>query len=1252
MGALDNVADILPLSDTQLGMLFETIKHKAPPGTYVAIVSADIDGALEPDALKAAIVAAVQARDAFRACFIWKEVAQPLQVIRQNIDLPFNVVDLTDQTAAGFKAKCSALAEAERARAFDLTAAPLMRVTLLRQNPTRHHLIWAMHHMISDGWSTGVVMQDLAIHLAGGTVPQPAQFKDYLVWQKARDKSAERSFWAQYLSGLGGPTSINLRIGESDGPQMHRRCHTDGPNLHGLRAYARAQRVTLTTLLTSAWALVLRRYSASDDVIFGQTYAGRPADIAGIERAAGAFITTLPIRLHVDPATTWETYLSRAEADARHLRSHQFSALSDVRDAAPLGRETQLFETLFVIEDTPNGGAQTGPIRFTNMRATDASTFPLAVLVTPRDRLHFEAIYDPNALTLPIVGEMLSDFNKLLETVTGGLGTIADLTTASWSTAVAAPAIAEFEPVHETILAHAQSNPAADAVMSQDSGRLNYAALERASADIAARLQAAGIGKGDVVPIALERGADVVVAMLAILRTGAAYTPLDLDYPPARLAHILQAIAPRAIITTIIASARLPASQAKLFYLDEPDGPAPALTSVSIEPGDLAYVIFTSGSSGGPKGVMISHGNLCYATAARADAYPQPPSSFLLLSSFAFDSSVAGIYWTLAHGGLLVVSAPRLEQDLAALKQQIVDTKTSHFLCLPALYQTILPTLIFEQITNLSVVIVAGEAVPPALVAAHKNQLPHVRLFNEYGPTEATVWCAAADITDHNPNLDTPIGTPPNGTSLSICDPDGCPLPNGASGEIVVRGPGVALGYWQDKPGLAQGHYKTGDMGYVNADGQVVFQGRTDAQVKIRGHRIELSEVEGALSQVTGADTVVLVKQNALCGFVVGAVDPALARRQLAKYLPGYMIPASIIMVDTVPHLPNGKIDTSALLSLQPAVSVPRAPPQSFAEKTLAGIWAELLGHTDISRNDNFFELGGDSLKTIALGLKAEEAGLGLAPHEVFEYPVLADLAAHIHDLAETSISTSGDNTIVLTHETGDKPLFFMVHGSLKMHSYLNRALGSARPLAFLFSHYIAGEISTSDRIEDLATNAVTRLKVLKPTGPYHLGGFSLGAIIALEMAHQLRISGETVSTLFLLDPSYALRKPKGTTAEDSVDHLRRFAHYAAGQVLMTYYKTARSINDDAGKARRAYIGNAYRKLLSQYQPPIYPGPVDVAMTRGTVDKLAEAGWLSAALPQMQAQTLAYEHLDLQRNPDALLAWTSALAVVLNADET
>ncbi len=1270
MGKMDNVSDILPLSPVQEGMLFETAAGAAPPGTYVAAMTITFNGPLDPETFKSAAQMAISERDALRAAFIFEGVRQPVQLIHEKIELPFEILDWSQNTA--FEADLARLITQERTKGFDLKKAPLMRGILIKRTQTRHYFIWIAHHLVSDGWSTGILINDILAFYHGADLTSPqskgASFKHYLAWLKSRDNTTDTAFWTDYLAGVKNATTIAYR--PPNGPcsdQMHRIISRDLPDdlMKDLKATARVQRVTSATLLSTVWALVLRRYSCENDVVFGQTNSGRPTAIKGIETAVGAFINTLPVRLEIDANETASALLARAEADAIKRRSHEQASLRDVLECSEVSRGRQIFETLFVFEDFPQHNSPKSDISLGSIARFNSTPHPLTLLIFPETPWRMDMIFDPALLDEAVVAQMIDDYQSLLTNLVDATDTpINELADLSWGAPVPAPsAPPAFRSILDDISHWATTTPNAKALNDQNT-TTSYAALDAASNAIAATLQSKGIGKGDIVPIALERSADVVTAMLGILKTGACYTPLDLSYPSERLAQTIKACTPKLIVTSTGAASKLPESTTERLPIDALSTPQ-EFHPVDIQPDDLAYIIFTSGSSGTPKGVKISHGNLAYSTQTRDTTYPAPPTAFLLLSSFAFDSSVVGIYWTLTKGGKLVVSPPKAEQDIKALAETIRDESISHLLCLPSLYDALLKAAPKSHLASLTTTIVAGEALLPATLTTHQAILPNTALFNEYGPTETTVWCAAADLSETS---EITIGTPPKGTSLTISDPDGNPLPTGMTGEITISGPGVAKGYLHTPEATAKAFpnntYKTGDLGYKRVDGHTIFMGRKDAQIKIRGHRIELEDVQTNIAKILNTPDLAVLARPSESSHQLACIlsadpenfDAKTTKAAIAAKLPAHMVPTRLIAIKTLPRLPNGKIDTTALnrlIDTQEATNPEQPQAATYTETQLTALWSDILATQNISPKSDFFDLGGDSLKTVALSLKAEEKGLNIAPYELFEYPILRDLAAHLHTRAEALSHTIPDANLAHANDSGEKPIFFMIHGSLKMYSYLSAALGKDRPLGFLFSHFFSGEIHPNDRIESLTDEAMTRLKSLKPNGPYHLGGYSLGGIIALELAHRLREMGETVDTLFLLDPSYDVRTPKGSTPDKAKTTRHCLMENIKGRALMTLANLTRQLpGTDKNRARMTHVGNAYRRILTYYRPPVYEGQTVIMTTPAKDGTKASTHWQHLALPNASRQDLPFDHFDLQRDPDALMAWTSKLCAILNSSET
>ena len=673
-------------------------------------------------------------------------------------------------------------------------------------------------------------------------------------------------------------------------------------------------------------------------------------------------------------------------------------------------------------------------------------------------------------------------------------------------------------------------------------GVLSYTALDHLATRLAQVLLARGVAPGRPgrrVAHFLPRDTDAVVAMLAIFKAGATYVPIAPGDPASRIAHVLDDCGADLILTRRDQAAHLPApwrEGARVLFTDDPPAPAPASPWPDIHPEHEAYLIYTSGSTGAPKGVPITHAGALHSLAARVAYYPHPVRHFLLLSSLAFDSSIAGLFWTLAQGGCLHLCTEAEQRDPGRLAAIIRDRGISHLLALPSLYQALLQILATQRTTPtaLTTAIVAGETCPRALVQAHHHTLPGARLYNEYGPTEAAVWstvAAPAPAPDHQP---VPIGRPIPHARAYLLDAHQQPVARGITGELYLGGPGLSPGYLRqpqltaDKFVHIAGErlYRTGDHAYRDEHGDLVFLGRADAQVKIRGHRVELGEIEAALRRVTGAAQVAVLAapdshgQLALRGFVESPhpMDPGAVRAELASHLPAYMIPADLQRLPALPRLANGKLDRSTLLALQPRrARAPYAAPRGHTERTLAVLWEDLLGSKHVGRHDDFFALGGHSLLAVRLVHRIQAALHARIPvSTIIERSTLAALAARIE---------SGAPPSPLIHlRPGDHaraPLFCLHRPSGDVHHYLpliehlpaeQPALGVPLP---------AGRDSDNTTLAALASAYLAIIREAQPHGPYHLCGWSMGGLLALELCHQLEQRGERVAFLALLDTTF-----------------------------------------------------------------------------------------------------------------------------------
>jgi amino acid adenylation domain-containing protein len=1217
---LENVEDVLPLSPTQAGMLYHSVS--APrSGVYVEQISCLIDGSLDVGEFKAAWQDVLARHTALRMAFLWDGLDAPLQVVRQHAAPAWKVEDWSGYSETLKKVALDAWLAEDRRTGLDLTQAPLMHMLLIRLGDRRHRFVWTCHHLLADGWSTAIVLHEVfhcyAARRSGEpcTLPQPRQYRDYIAWLKTQQATESAPFWAGYLRDFTARTSLRTpRVaGTCNQAPFHRtlESHLDDSLTSSLNAAARSLRVTLNTLMLGAWALLLQRYSGEDDVVFGTTVAGRPAELPNIESCIGLFINTLPLRVQLQQQQLLGEWLAALQQNLLRLRQHEHTPLAKIQEWSDMAAAEALFETLLVFENYPprdQEEAQRPEVRVGDLEYREQSNYPLAILVVPGDRLRLLLVFDPARYDEVNAARVLAHFQNLLAALPSHLdrqlGEVSMLAAAErrqllleWNDTAAR--LADGITLLDLVGSHVTSDPGSIALVCGEE-RLTYAELWNRADLLAVRLQQAGVGPGTVVAIHLERGTALVTAIMAILKAGGCYLPLDPDYPPERLAYMVRDSGAQVLVCSgKMSRPELAARPMTEIFIEEITATPPQRHAIppvlpAVDDQQPAYLIYTSGSSGEPKGVMITHRNLLSSTLARRTYYQQDPGVFLLLSSAAFDSSVAGIFWTLSSGGVLVLAEQHLEQDIQQLARSILRHGVTHTLCLPSLYAAILGYADSAMLQTLRTVILAGEPLPPSLLQQHRQRTTDTALHNEYGPTEATVWCCAYDTDAHDVNVPIPIGRPVANTRIYILDRHAHPVAVGTPGEIHIAGEGVAGGYLNKPDATAQKFislklggrverlYKSGDLGRYREDGNIEFLGRVDRQIKLRGYRIEPAEIEAALlMHAAVAEAVVLLATPAgqqgaipaasrLAAFVTAA-GPALGkpavettdalRRHLRGHLPVYMIPADFHLLEEMPLLPNGKVDVRALLDLRlerPDAFAAAVAPRNDRERLLAAIWREVLQLESVGVHDNFFELGGDSILSIHAASKINQQGFALSPNDLFNFPTIAQLDARIGSTEvverQPPEPPPGDATAALEmHAAAGESAepaaarlpFIMVHAGKMMVSALRSHLSIDRPVYVLTAtkHWEQADLERHTSVEEFAGENLAELRSLQPAGPYLLGGYSMGVPIALEMAYRLHLAGETVELLFLLDPPLRATDADGNAVSTSMRKATREEH-------------------------------------------------------------------------------------------------------------
>ncbi len=1238
MALPEGLSDILPLSPAQTGMLFHILESETARSRYVAVVSQVLIGPLDAARLQRAFNATTNAHDAFRASFLWQKIKKPVQAIRTEVDVPWTNLDWSSIPKSVQDEKLAELTQAEQSRRFDLSKAPLMYVHLVKLADDKHQLVWTIQHLISDGWSTANAMDEVFKRYDGAETGGPsASFRDYLTWLKRNEKPESEVFWREHLKGLSRPTLVDLakptdnRVGEAQIRRMLSKSTSSKVSI-----FAKELEITEATLLSSIWALVLRQITRSDDVIFGLTSAGRPVDMPGIATAIGAFVNTLPLRMQIDRHQTLKSLLKDAARHHHTRKDHELTPLGKVQAQSECPADTPLFDTLFVHQGVPEAQKTYGTITLGDLDIVQTSNYALALLARPGAGLQLELCYDTAKIADHAAEGVLAAFVATLErSIQNPDVKIADLNQSPPALAATA-----YEDVVERFLHHAKTTPDAPAI-TDETGTFSYAELMAKAVGIASQLR---IASDTIVPVALPRGAESIAAFLGIQMAGGAYVPLDLSYPESRTAQILKAIDPTVIVSTPQIFDTLPSTGSQLI--------SPATSHASYAPiqGELSYVIFTSGSQGVPKGVEITRAGLAFSTGVREKVFQSPPKAFLLLSSLAFDSSVVGIYWTLAEGGHLVIAPERAEQDADGIGRRIKDYVVTHTLCLPGLYQALLHNVTPNDLSTLQTVLVAGEAMPHGLATLHRETVPNARLFNEYGPTEGTVWCSAQDVTQHDTSAPAPIGTPPTGLSLRLIDTDGAPVGAGMIGELQISGPTIARGYLNDPiqtkerfgthNGTKVRYFNTGDLALKDHNGAFIFLGRDDDQVKIRGHRVELGDVLAAAQTAAPGKRMSVVAPHigatrrlvlAIEGPVYGPGGTNLMT-QLNRLLPSHLVPTDVRFLDQLPRLPNGKTDTSKLeemVAVSPVLSKTDPELTTDLASQLKDIWISVLGRDDIGANDNFFDIGGDSLSSITVFARAQELGLKISPTDLFDHPTLAELEAHLTRTMTEDIDHQGAAEFRTANTSGTQPALLLLHANMGVFRNVVNGLGDDYPTALLFSHHFMGlEPPTDTTVEALAADAITKLRGLRQEGPYMICGYSAGACIAQEVALQLQSTGDEVKILTLIDPPYGL-KPH--------DKDSGFGERLRQQAKAAYQSIAPILTKDKDAARRTKVDKSYSAALSDYRIRPYGGATQVILTPDN-PAMESGAPLAQSLQDPQIDRIETDHEALLSDPANALA--------------
>ncbi|QLH25738.1 amino acid adenylation domain-containing protein [Streptomyces sp. Rer75] len=1043
VAAADREGEALPLAPLAQGLLFHSQYDQGEDGSadpYLVQFVFELTGELDATALREALRALVRRHPNLAAGFRPDAVGRPVQTVPDHIDVPWR------EERVASPAEEAAFLDRDRRVRFDLARPPALRATLLRAVGRRHVFVLTAHHILLDGWSWPIAVRELFTLYAGGTPPAATPYRAYLDWLATRDAEADEAAWRGVLSGLDGPTLVGGERGR-DSASHHGQADAelDAEVTDALRRAARAHGLTVNTLVRLGWAMLLGAHTGRDDVVFGATVSGRPPELPGVENIVGLLINTIPVRVRLDPSRTVEETLRALRDQQLAVVEHQYADLTRLQRLAGHG---ELFDTLVVFENYPIDAdvlRDVAPgIEVTGLRVMDGTHYPLSLIVIPGDgtRLGLRLDHHTGVLDADAARRLLDRLGALLGRIAAAPGVrLADIGLLLPHERTPRPPAVERTPGRVTLpaLFEAQAALRPDAPALTDGERtLGYRELNERANRLARALVARGAGPGRLVALALPRGADLVTAILAVLKSGAGYVPLDPATPPERVRHVLDEADPPLAVATADTAALLPPGRDRLL-LDDPEtaaalatGPAGDLGRCT-DPHTTAYVIHTSGSTGTPKGVVVTHDNVVRLLDTTDEQFGFGPDDVhALFHSYAFDVSVWELWAALGRGGRLVVVPHTVSRSPREMWQLLVRERVTALCQTPsAFYQLAQAEADMAREADgpprhaLRVVVFAGEALDPRRIRHWYPEGPAThgrpRLVNMYGITETTVHSTYAELTDPA-DTRSAIGEPLADLRLHLLDHALRPVPPGCPGEIYLSGPGVTRGYLGREaltatrfvadpfgpPGSRM--YRSGDLARRWQDGTLEYLGRTDQQVKVRGFRIEPGEIEAVLERHPDVvQAAVLVKDGGadggaqLVAYTVPAtadtrLDPAALRRYAADHLPGYMVPGFVVPIARLPLTRNGKLDRRALPDPTEGLrtGAGRAPATEL-ERFLCRAFAETLGVPEVGVEDGFFDLGGHSLLATQL-INKIRAGLGidLAIRTLFDAPTVAALAPRV----------------------------------------------------------------------------------------------------------------------------------------------------------------------------------------------------------------------------------------------------------------
>jgi len=1072
---LKKVEAVLPLSPAQQGMLFHTLADPQS-GMYLVQVSCVLPRELNVPAFRKAWQRVVDRHSIFRTAFAINDQEEPLQVVGRSVKLPIYEHDWRGVPPSKQEALWQTLVRADRQSGVELSKAPLMRLTLIRTGEDSYRLLWTHHHILLDGWSTVIVMKEIACSYEAFArnqeIPLPPcrPFGDYIRWLRRQDLDVAKRYFSNMLDGFTAATGCEVdgwgRI-DVEGYRQEEIRFTEAETAI-LESAARRNHLVLNTLVQGAWAILLSRYSGRSDVVFGVTLSGRPPELADVESIVGLFINTLPLRLDARPDYPLLPWLKKIQTQLAELQQYSYTPLIEAQKCGQLPQGSPLFETIVVFENYGSDTSDSEPRHSSRLEIADVQgqvriNYPLTLVATPGRNFSLRADYEAGRFARPAVENLLNHAKQLLlEIASKPDARLADLEMLSHCERI--QLLTEWNQknrayegersIPERWRRRVESDGNRIAVVCGPE-RLSYRELDRRANRLAQKLRRAGVRPESRVGVWLERGVEMVVALLGILKAGAAYVPLDITHPKQRLSYLLSDMQARVVVSQRALLDQLQERDIALALVDEepfmplPERaetiitgrtgwePVPAVSEgtdeeseedlqTPIERDNIAYVIYTSGSTGNPKGVEVTHGNVLQLLDSTQDWFRfRPDDVWTMYHSYAFDFSVWELWGALLNGGRVVMVPHQVSRSPETFYELLRQEGVTVLNLTPSAFGQLMQADGWEGADlQVRTVIFGGEALDVRRVRDWwRRHGERASMVNMYGITETTVHVTYRRICEEDTQgpARSFIGEAIPSLQIYVLGAEMQPAPVGVIGEIYVGGAGLARGYW-NRPDLTAERfvpnpfgeagsrlYRSGDLARYLPDGDLEYLGRADHQVKIRGFRIELGEIEAVLRSHPGVREAVVVAraedngEKRLIAYVVGDAgrlpNAGQWRRELKQRLPDYMIPTAFVALEQLPLTANGKVDRKALPAPEgerPELESGYEAPRTAVEEKLTRVWSQVLGIERVGVYDNFFALGGDSLRIIQVRALARKMGLEIPLPQLLQYQTIAELAREV----------------------------------------------------------------------------------------------------------------------------------------------------------------------------------------------------------------------------------------------------------------